>query len=141
MLSLQYMKYLFFLLFVTCVVSAEAVELADSDISFDYLSTDGAFWYDCFHEKGSQPHQWRLKCGDKKIEFNIHLLLREYKSVSRNEVTVEFHYWADRIEPTIKSAKQSTWITMDKNSNTKKIMGYVGFDDDANQLRIEINLN
>lgn len=115
-----------------------AIEIDQNSLSFDYMSSDGAFWLDCYHEKGEQPHQWIVKCGKEKIQFRIHLLIREYNNADRDEVTVEFHYWADRDATPLKSATQSTWITMNKNSNTKKIIGYLGFDNDANQLRIEV---
>lgn len=133
--------YIFLVAAVVFISSkSQAVELTPENLNFDYMSSEGSFWLDCVHGKGEQPHQWKLKCGRQNVEFNIHLLLREYKDAEKNEVTVEFHYWADRFSDKLSSATQSTWITLDKNSKTKKIIGYLGFDNDANQLRMEIQL-
>ncbi len=131
-----------------------SLELKKDQLSFDFMSSDGSFWYDCNHEKGTEPHQWKLVCGSNtnKYEFNLHLVVTEHKNSVKDDVTIEFHYWADRrnnknkfkIEPIkcednyVKSSTQSTWITVDKNANTKKILGYLGFDNDATQLRVEI---
>ncbi len=105
------------------------------NLSFDYLSTDGSFWYDCKHDKGVQPHSWTVYCD--RFVFQLHLMLIAYPR--ENETTFEFHYWADEFENLHETHTQSTWITVDKNTKLKKLMGYLGFTQDSSQLRIEIH--
>ena len=106
-------------------------------LSFDYIATDGSYWYDCKHDKGSQPHSWTVYCD--RFIFKLHLMLNEYQR--ENETTFEFHYWADEFDNLNETHTQSTWLTVDKKAKTKKIVGYLGFLKDAAQLRIEVNPN
>ena len=123
---------------ITCVSFAQFpphIELKPEQISLDFLSTDGAFWYDCTVTKGAQPHSWTGKCHDQ--EFSLHLLLRKFSAAT--ETTFELHYWATR-SPASQTRTQSTLLTVDTDSNIKRIVSYIGFDEDSSQLRLQIIL-
>ncbi len=111
-----------------------ATELKPENISLDFLSSEGGFWHDCIHQKGKEPYAWTVTCGPE--EFSLHLLLREFNSAT--ETTFELHYWATR-SPSKQVRTQSTWLTVDKLTKTKRILSYIGFDEDTTQLRLEIN--
>ncbi|MBC7420659.1 MAG: hypothetical protein H7328_08020 [Bdellovibrio sp.] len=113
-----------------------AKEFQAAQISLDYLSSDGSYWYDCTHEKSKQPHDWVVSCNG--YTFNLHVFLYEY--LRPNETTFEFHFWADEIKTLKETHTQSTWLTVDQSAHTKKIVGYLGFKNDSSQLRIELNL-
>jgi len=132
------MKYLFLILILFSVQSySQTVDIKPEDVTFDFMSSEGSFWNDCTHKKLSEPHQWEIKCPDSTITFRVHLLLREYFNDS--EVTYEFHFWADRDQDKkTQTRTQSTWLTVDKGTKTRKIIGYLGFDEDTTQFRIEI---
>ncbi len=125
-----------FFLTVSATAQMAAKEFKASQLSVDYLSSDGSYWYDCTHEKAKQPHDWVVTCKDYK--FNLHILLYEY--IRTNETTFEFHYWADEITTIKETHTQSTWLTIDKEARTKKILGYLGFKGDSSQLRLQIDL-
>ena len=127
------MRSLFFLIFtVFFCIDSNAIE--HSQLEFDFVSTDGAYWHDCKHIKETQPHSWTVICD--RYVFKIHLLLKQY--IREDESTFEFHYWADAVEGVKETHTQSTWITVDKKTLPKKIIGYLGFSNDASQLRIEL---
>lgn len=111
-----------------------AKEFPPENLSFDFVSSDGSFWYDCKHEKGTQPHAWTVYCD--RYVFKLHIMLNEYHR--ENETTFEFHYWADEFDNLNETHTQSTWFTVDKNTKFKNIIGYLGFSKDSTQLRIEI---
>ena len=124
-----------FLMNINCF--ANTVDLKPDDVTFDFMSSEGAFWNDCTHKKLEEPHQWEVQCPDSTIKFKVHLLLKEY--YNDNEVTYEFHFWADREQDKkIQTRTQSTWLTVDKGTKTRKIIGYLGFDEDSTQFRIEV---
>ncbi len=106
------------------------------NLTFDFMASDGSYWYDCKHDKGTQPHSWTVYCD--RFVFKLHILLREYHR--ENETSVEFHYWAAEVENLKETHTQSTWLTVDKNTKPKKLTGYLGFLNDAAQLRIGIAL-
>ena len=106
------------------------------NLTFDFMASDGSYWYDCKHDKGTQPHSWTVYCD--RFVFKLHIMLREYHR--ENETSVEFHYWADEFENLNETHTQSTWLTVDKNTKPKKLTGYLGFLKDAAQLRIGIAL-
>ncbi len=110
-------------------------ELKPEQLSLDFLGSEGSFWHDCTITKGLQPHSWTAKCQDH--EFGLHLLLRELTSAT--ETTFELHYWATRT-PNPQVRTQSTWLTIENNAKIKRILSYIGFDDDSTQLRLQINL-
>ena len=111
-----------------------AKEFEHQQLQFDFMSTDGSYWYDCKHVKENQPHSWTVYCD--RYVFKLHLLLIQYHR--ENESTYEFHYWADETSQLKETHTQSTWLTVDKNAAPKKIIGYLGFSQDASQLRIEV---
>lgn len=111
-----------------------AKEFEHEQLTFDFISSDGSYWYDCKHVKESQPHSWTVYCD--RYVFKLHLLLIQYHR--ENESTYEFHYWADETSQLKETHTQSTWLTVDKNAAPKKIVGYLGFTQDASQLRIEV---
>ena len=111
-------------------------EFKSSQLSFDYMASDGSYWHDCTHEKGRETHAWVVLCQDYK--FNLHLLLYQY--IRPNEATFELHYWADEMNILKQSHTQSTWLTVDKEAKTKKITAYLGFSNDASQLRMQIDM-
>lgn len=111
-----------------------ALELQHDNLSFDYLASDGSYWYNCKHDKGQQPHSWTVYCD--RYVFKLHLMLNKF--LREDESTIEFHYWADEFENLNETHTQSTWLTLDKNTNPKKIIGYLGFVKDSAQLRIEV---
>lgn len=111
-------------------------DFKQENLTFNYLASDGSFWLDCKHVKGEQPHSWTAYCG--QYIFKLHLVLNEYQR--ENEATFEFHYWADEFDNLKETHTQSTWLSIDQNAKPKKIIGYLGFTQDANQLRIEIKL-
>jgi len=105
-------------------------------LKFDFVSSDGSFWYDCTHKKEKEPHAWTVIC--KNYSFSLHLFLTQYQRP--NEATYEFHFWADEAKTLHENHTQSTWLTVDKNALTKKIVAYMGFQQDSIQLRLEVNL-
>lgn len=105
------------------------------NLNFDFISSDGAFWLDCKHDKGTQPHAWTVYCG--KYVFKLHMFLRQYNR--EDETTFEFHYWADEFDNLKETHTQSTWLSVDKNTKPKRIIAYLGFTGDTSQLRMEIN--
>jgi hypothetical protein len=109
-------------------------EFNHDNLSFNYLASDGGFWFDCKHVKGKQPHGWTVYCD--RYVFKLHLMLNQYQK--ENETTFEFHYWADEFENLNETHTQSTWLTVDKNVNPKEIIGYLGFTKDSTQLRLKI---
>jgi hypothetical protein len=111
-----------------------AKEFQHEQLQFDFISSDGGYWYDCKHVKESQPHSWTVYCG--RYVFKLHLLLIQYHR--ENESTYEFHYWAGETSVLKETHTQSTWLTVDQNAKPKKIIGYLGFTQDASQLRIEV---
>ena len=111
-------------------------EFDHDELTFDFLSTDGSYWYDCKHEKAREPHDWTAYCGP--YVFQMHIMLIEYPRPE--ETTFEFHFWADETAVLKETHTQSTWLTVDKISRPKRIIGYLGFSADAAQLRIGINL-
>lgn len=130
-------------IFLTALFFSVSVyaQLAPTDftaqqLTFDYLASDGSYWYDCTHEKAKEPHDWTVTCKD--LSFNLHLLLYEYRKP--DETTFEFHYWADEVSILKQSHTQSTWLTIDKEAKTKKILAYLGFTNDTSQLRMEVIL-
>ena len=74
------MKFLIFIFSISSSVVLAQVPphtiLDPAKISFDYMSSDGGFWLDCTHTKGTQPHSWTVQCQDYR--FSLHLLLREF---------------------------------------------------------------
>ncbi len=113
-----------------------AKEFKASQLSFDYLSSDGSFWYDCSHEKAKEAHDWIVNCDNYK--FNLHILLYEHRRA--DESTFEFHYWADEVTTIKENHTQSTWLTIDKAAHTKSVKAYLGFKGDAGQLRLELKI-
>ena len=123
-------------------------ELSVDQLSFDYMSSgSGGFWYDCTAKKDREPHDFLVQCKDHT--FRVHLLVRTWlpgKETApghpRFETTYEMHYWADRLaqgaNDKMKSSTQSTWITVDNKALVKKVLGYIGFDDDSTQVRLEV---
>jgi hypothetical protein len=114
------------------VVGAKQFE--PEQLEFDFISSDGSYWYDCKHVKENQPHTWTVYCD--RYVFKLHLLLIQYHR--ENESTYEFHYWADETSVLKETHTQSTWLSVDKNAKTKKIIGFLGFTQDASQLRIGV---
>jgi hypothetical protein len=106
-------------------------------VSFDFLSSDGSFWIDCTHRRGGEPHAWIVKCD--RFEFRLHMFMSEYGS--GNDTTYEFHYWADEVTTIGETHTQSTWFTVDKTAKAKRIIAYLGFQKDASQLRLEVNMS
>lgn len=132
-----HMKSLILLICASLLTSQlQAAEFDHDQLKFDFIASDGSYWYDCKHEKAPQPHDWVAYCGD--YEFHMHIMLIEYQR--ENESTFEFHYWVDEVAKLKETHTQSTWITVDKNARPKNIIGYLGFSGDAAQLRIGINL-
>ena len=125
---------LFFFMFLSGPLWA--AEFRAQDLTFDFLSTDGSTWYDCVHEKSSQPHGWKAVCGP--YVFNMHIMLKEYQRPG--ESTFEFHFWADETAKLFENHTQSTWLTVDSASRPKNIISYLGFSKDTTQLRIGIKL-
>lgn len=118
-----------------------APELNADQLSFDYMSSDGQIWYDCTVTKDLEPHDFIAMCNGTR--FRIHIFMRSWINQTRNESTYELHYWADRFsqDPNndVDSSTLSTWLTVDNNgAAVKKIVSYVGFDDDRFQLRVEV---
>jgi hypothetical protein len=113
-----------------------SMDLQASQVSFDYLSSDGAFWYDCTTIKNKQPHSFTAVCG--LYTFTLHMMLMQY--LRSDETTYEFHYWATEDLLLKQSQTQSTWLTVDKAAKVKDVLGYLGFQDDSSQLRIHLNL-
>jgi hypothetical protein len=118
-------------------------ELNANQLSFDYMSSDGQIWYDCDVAKDLEPHDFIVMCDGTR--FRVHLLLRTYLPLPNQPVgesTYELHYWADRFSDNpndyVDSSTQSTWITLESGTQVKKIVSYVGFNDDTFQLRVEI---
>ena len=141
----QRVTVFFVFLFVSMIVFAgvnaspekiSTKEFAYENLSFNYISSDGSYWFDCKHEKGSQPHSWTVYCD--RFVFKLHIMLREYHR--ENETVIEFHYWADEFKNLDETHTQSTWLTVDKNTKPKSLVGYLGFSKDAAQLRIGITL-
>ena len=130
------MKNIIFLFFLILSKPLLAAELRTEDLTFDFLSTDGSYWYDCVHEKASQPHDWKAVCGP--YVFQMHIMLKEYQRP--DETTFEFHFWADETAKLFETHTQSTWLTVDSVSRPKNIVGYLGFSQDAAQLRVGIKL-
>ena len=112
------------------------IDFNPAQIKFSFLSADGSFWYDCIHTKNSQPHSWTAQCGGH--EFNMHLFMDQYHHT--DETTYEFHYWADEVSLLKENHTQSTWLTVDKMAKAKHIIAYLGFQSDASQLRMEVDL-
>lgn len=139
------MKFLIFTFLITLStvfsISAQAqfpgFDFKPEQLKFDFVSSDGSFWYDCTHKKEKEPHAWTVTCS--QYTFNLHLFLTEYQRT--NEATYEFHFWADEVKALHETHTQSIWLTVDKNAVTKKILAYMGFQQDAIQLRLQVNLN
>lgn len=112
----------------------KATDFQSSQLNFDFIASDGSFWYDCTHKPGLEPHDWIVKCD--RFEFHLHLFLQQFQRA--DESTFEFHYWADEVAVLKETHTQSTWITVDKKTVTKKIISYLGFQMDSSQLRIEV---
>lgn len=136
-------KKIFFVVFLFGVVATAKTDkpvlvqdFQHEDLTFDFLASDGSYWYDCKHDKGTQPHSWTVYCD--KFVFKLHIMLREYHH--EDDTSVEFHYWADEYENLNETHTQSTWLTVDKKAKPKKLIGYLGFLKDAAQLRIGIAL-
>ena len=129
--------FIFSFAFITVAKAQfQSQEFSAKELKFDFLASDGSYWYDCTHEKNQAPHSWSVTCKDFK--FSLHLLLYQY--IRPNESTFELHYWADEVSILKQSHTQSTWLTVDKESKVKKILAYLGFQNDATQLRMQINL-
>jgi hypothetical protein len=111
-------------------------EFKPSQLSFDFMSSEGSFWHDCTHVQAKASHDWIVTC--QEYTFNLHLLLYEY--IRPNEATYEFHYWADEVSVLKQAHTQSTWLTVDKEARAKRILAYLGFTNDAQQLRLEVKL-
>lgn len=133
------LKFFVFLFFFSGATLAQipVTDFTDSQLKFTFLSSEGDIWIDCSHEKQQQPHSWVVSCG--QYRFDLHLFLQQYTHAS--ETTLEFHYWATETAVLKESHTQSTWITVDKDTKTKKIIGYLGFTNDAMQLRLQVNLD
>jgi hypothetical protein len=131
---------LFVALFAPLTSMGKTVVLSADQMDFDFISSEGSFWFDCIHKKLSEPHQWQVNCPNDQRTFRLHLMLNEY--LSQDEVTYELHFWADRDEPLQKrqTRTQSTWITLDRAAKAKKIVSFLGFDEDATQFRLELRL-
>ncbi len=134
----HFLPILFFSIFLVSPAHAQLQSkgFKPSQLTFDFLSSEGSFWHDCTHLPGKEPHAWIVTCQDYK--FNLHLLLYEY--IRPTEATFEFHYWADEVSLLKQSHTQSTWLTVDKDAKTKKIIAYLGFSNDTTQLRLQVNL-
>ncbi|MBC7741314.1 MAG: hypothetical protein H7061_03900 [Bdellovibrionaceae bacterium] len=111
-------------------------DFKSSQLTFDYLASDGSYWYDCKHTQGKEPHAWVVTC--QNYIFHLHLLLFQY--IRPNEATFELHYWADEVSLLKQSHTQSTWLTVDKEAKAKRIIAYLGFGDDTSQLRLGVEL-
>lgn len=122
------------LFFLSLANSQTTPNFEHDSLTFDYIATDGSYWYDCKHDKGTQPYSWIVYCD--RFIFKLHIMLKEYRR--ENETTLEFHYWADEFDNLKETHTQSTWMTVDKNTKPKKIVGFLGFLKDAAQLRIEV---
>jgi hypothetical protein len=134
-LKLLFTGFFIFIYFNVAKAQIATQEFQHENLSFDFISSDGSFWYDCKHEKGREPHSWIAYCD--RFVFKMHLVLFQYHN--ENESTFEFHYWADELDNLHETHTQSTWLTVDKNARPKKIIGYLGFQNDASQLRIEVH--
>lgn len=132
-------KVLLFLIFNLSSLLLNATTITPEQLQFDFLSSEGSFWHDCTHKKLEEPHQFLVSCPDQKNTFKVHLLLKEY--FNPLETTYELHYWADYSNSSNKqTSTQSTWLTVEKGTPVKKIVGYLGFDTDATQFRFELNI-
>jgi hypothetical protein len=116
------------------VVSAK--DFLPEKVKFTFMSSDGSVWINCSHKKTDIPHGWDVTCGDKK--FSLHLFMQEYSR--ENESTYEFHYWVDEIATLFETHTQSTWVTIDRRAQAKRVVSYLGFQKDSTQLRFEVNL-
>jgi hypothetical protein len=134
-------KFLLFLLLLSANYSTGFAQQPLPDfkpeqVTFDFLSSDGSFWHDCNHRRGSQPHSWEVKCD--RFEFRLHMFMSSYSR--GGDTTYEFHYWADEVTTIGETHTQSTWFTIDKTAKAKRIIAYLGFQKDATQLRLEVSL-
>lgn len=111
-------------------------EILPEQVKLTFLNSDGAFWYDCQVQKNSAPHGFSATCD--KYQFSLHLLLRQYPHPE--DITFEFHYWANETAILKETHTQSIWMTVDKASKAKNIINYIGFSNDMHQLRLEIKL-
>ena len=113
-------------------------QVADQDfttnqLQFTFMSTDGSTWQKCTHAKDTQIHEWAVACGNYK--FQLHLFFKSYSRAE--ESTYELNYWADEILILNETHTHSTWLTVDRKAQVKKIVSYLGFTKDTNQLRLE----
>jgi len=115
-------------------------ELSAEQTRFQYMSTTGDIYTNCNVKKGTETHQFIVDCPEVKRWFSVHMLLNQYerKTDDAKETTYEFHYWVDEPDNGFRSNTQSTWLTVDSITDVLKIVSYVGLDNDANQLRVEI---
>jgi len=132
------MKSAILLIFMCFSAVLKAQDIPTEQINFKFMSTEGDIYTSCLFKKGSDAHQYRVDCSDVKRVFSVHMFLKQYH---RNDETVyEFHYWVNESANGFKSNTQSTWLSVNKNADAVKIISYVGLDNDANQLRVEIRL-
>ncbi len=130
------MSVIFFMCFWILFGSVSMADLKAEQISFIFLSNDGSIWEECRHSAGKEMHSWKVECGTYR--FDLHMFLRSHPRAE--ETTYEFHYWATETARLHETHTQSTWLTVDGESKAKRILGYLGFAEDALQLRIQIQL-
>lgn len=115
-----------------------AQDLTAEQTNFKYMSTEGDIYVSCLVKRGPESHQFLVDCPEVNRNFSVHMLLNQFER--GEETTFEFHYWVNEPSNGFKSNTQSTWLTVNKKADVLKIVSYVGLDNDANQLRVEINL-
>lgn len=132
-----------FLITLVCTISVTVkAQLKDQDFSteqlqFTFMSSDGSNWQKCTHTKKDQPHSWVVACAG--YQFKLHLFLRQ--SARSDESTFELNYWADEVALLNETHTHSTWITVNQVAQAKRLVSYLGFTKDTNQLRLEVNLH
>ncbi|MFN3696147.1 MAG: hypothetical protein ACK4VO_01805 [Pseudobdellovibrio sp.] len=134
------MKYFILLILLVFNQFLIAGELNANQMRFHFMSTEGDVYTLCASKKGSQPHQFIVDCQQVNRIFYIHMLLNRYDRQFEDqlETTYEFHYWVNEPDNGYQSNTQSTWLTVKPTSEILKIVSYVGLDNDAHQLRVEI---
>lgn len=132
------MSFFFLVIFIVQIGQAQLADqdFTDPQLQFTFMSTDGSNWQSCTHTKRDEPHQWSVQCA--KYQFNIHLFMNQY--LRADEATIELNYWADEVSILNETHTHSTWLTVDQKAQAKKLVSYLGFSKDTNQLRLEVKL-
>lgn len=141
-MKLQHILWgLFFLNPTLSSAKVMSTEVAESEITFSYASTDGEFNLKCTHYLHDPAlHDFDVWCGKGTRHmrtFRVHFLSRQHERADGGSA-LEVLYWViDRDTTPRKFSSGSTWINFRSASDLERLTFSQGVENDYANLSVE----